>query len=223
MNGRDAWNRVVASDGAAGFTAVAWDRLPEFLNSRAPERWWLVPSFCVRVLSEFAALSRLDLIQIPAVRNSSEPRATVAGPDSAAAVECISQLTVIGTRATMAVVPSIDVLRAASPGMAAEDVEDELRDLVSELLNAGADAICVKGNDAMALAETIEGLGRIVRHFGRVLVGVALDSAVSGTDNLDVFGVRIGDPWPTTGLVMATGDLSQESPILLQEWIRTRA
>ena len=210
MNGRDAWNRVVASDGAAGFTAVAWDRLPEFLNSRAPERWWLVPSFCVRVLSEFAALSRLDLIQIPAVRNSSEPRATVAGPDSAAAVECISQLTVIGTRATMAVVPSIDV-------------EDELRDLVSELLNAGADAICVKGNDAMALAETIEGLGRIVRHFGRVLVGVALDSAVSGTDNLDVFGVRIGDPWPTTGLVMATGDLSQESPILLQEWIRTRA
>ncbi len=223
MSGREILNRASSAQGGAVFTALAWERLPEFLNSRAPDEWWLEPSFSVRILSEFAALSRLDVIQVPAVRSTTVPRPAVAGADSAAAVECVSQLSVIGVRATMAVVPSVDVLHAASPGMSTEDVEDDLRDLVSELLNAGADAICVHGHGVESIDETIDGLGRVVGHFGRVLVGLTADSAVSATDSIDVSAIRIGDPWPSAGLVMATGDLSQESPILLQEWIRRRA
>ncbi len=213
----------MSGDGSGAFTALAWERLPEFLNSRAPEQWWLDPSFCVRVLSEFAALCRLDCVQIPAVRGSSGPRSGVSGADSDAATECIAQLTAIGRTATMAVVPAVDILQALAPGVAVEDIEDDLRDLVSELLNAGADAICVRGDDESALGETLEGLDRILRHFGRVLVGISSETAVSTTAGLAVTGVQIGDPWPSTGLVMTISDLSTASPIDLQEWIQARA
>ncbi|MCG3773939.1 MAG: hypothetical protein JW395_0756 [Nitrospira sp.] len=222
MSSRETLNLASSAERTAVFTALAWERLPEFLNSRAPNEWWLEPSFSVRILSEFAELIRLDVIQVPAVRRTTVPRPAVAGADSAAAVECVSQLSVIGTRATMAVVPSIDLLQIASPGTATEDLEDELRDLVSDLLNAGADAICVHGISIGRIEETIDGLSGVVRHFGRVLVGLTSNSAVSATDRIDVSAIRIGDPWPSAGLVLATGDLSQESPILLQEWIRRR-
>ena len=223
MSGREILDWAQSSDGPALFTALAWERLPEFLNSRVPGDWWLDASVSVRLLSEFAALSHLDVIQVPAVRDMREPRETVAGRDSAAAIECVSQLVVIGTRVTMAVVPPVAVLRAASPGIKPEDVEDDLRDLVSDLLNAGAEAICVRGDDAQAVGDTVDGLTRLVRHFGRALVGLSGALAVSATESLDVFAFAIGDAWPVSGLAMATGDLSQESPLLLQEWIRDRA
>lgn len=123
----------------------------------------------------------------------------------------------------MAVVPAVDILQALVPDALDEDVEDDLCDLVSELLNAGADAICVRGDDASILGETLEGLDRIVRHFGRVLVGVSHEAAVSATAGLVVTAVQTGDPWPSTGLAIATRDLSIASPIDLQEWIQARA
>ncbi len=223
MSGREILDWGKSSEGPALFTALAWERLPEFLNSRVSVDWWLDASVSVRLLSEFAALSHLDFIQIPAVRDIKEPRKSVAGLDSAAAIKCVSQLAVIGTWLSMAVVPPVAELRAASPGISPDDVEDDLRDLVSDLLNAGAGAICVRGNDGQSVGETIDGLARLVRHFGRPLVGLSDTAAVSATEGLDVFAVIIGDAWPATGLAMATGDLSQESPLLLQEWIRDRA
>lgn len=236
MNARESFLAALKGQELVSFSALAWERLPGFLNLTAPPEWWLDAGYCGRALVEAATLCGSEAIQIPLlkVRDPASAADTptagtreyegLGGRDARAALAIVDQLSTLGQYGILGVIPSVSSLHQLWPDVSRDDLEDDTSALVSGLFELGADGVVIHGPDKGRVRESTDLVSRLARHFGRVAIGATLGEAWS-TEGIHTLAVA--DPekaWPRLdkGVMISVSDLSKRTPRELQDWLASR-
>ncbi len=236
MSARDNFLAALNGKELVSFSALAWERLPGFLNLTVPPEWWLDAGYCGRALVEAATLCGSEAIQIPLLKvpdpaiAADAPTARtrsyegLGGRDVKAAFAIVGQLSTLGQFGILGVIPAVSSLHQLWPDVSRDDLEDDTSALVSELFELGADGVVIRGPDEGQVRESTDLVSRLAKHYGRAAIGVTLREAWSteGTHSLAVADPEKSWPRLARGVMISVSDLSKRTPRELQDWLASR-
>jgi hypothetical protein len=230
--------RIVAGEGSVAFAPYVWADLPGFVQSTAPDTWWVNVDFCQRALADAAGVCEADAVLVPllderplqAISERGEDPADIAAEISSLdevlpALALVDQLGAVGRYEVVGVLPPIDELAGALPGAEPEDLEDALSLLTREALERRASAIVVRGPEVGQVEQTVARLAPVADYFGTQALGLTPDKAWASHGGITVEVGDLGAPWaqhPGT-LVLTYADLSEScSAADVRGWISHR-
>jgi len=111
----------------------------------------------------------------------------------------------------IAELPTLGQLAALLPAAAAEDTEDALSDLARAGLEAGADAVAVRGTDSADVRRTVDAVASLAAFYGAPALGVDGERCWAAGDSCPVGLLGRAGDWPplARGLVLTSGDITQ--------------
>jgi hypothetical protein len=225
--------RAALSGGdVVAFAPLAWARLPEFLHVTRTTEFWLEAGPMQRLLGDAASVCAADACVVsllprlrypedpgtpappgPVPAPAATPRAAdeiVALPDVTAAVGLLRRLADAGQTGLVAELPPLAGLATLIADPVTEDVEDALTDLVRAGLEAGAQAIVIRGTDGQDVARTVGAIAPLADFYGAKALGIDAGRGWAA-DNCCPVGLlgRDGE-WPTLarGVVLTAGDVT---------------
>ena len=222
MNGRDRTRAVLAGTGDVAFAPLAWSRLPEFVHASVPGEFWLDTGVTQRLLTDAGDVCAADALAVPLLPGLRAGAATapagpvgnsdeVAGlPEVLATTALIGRLAAAGTTGQIAELPTLGQLAGLLPGAAAEDTEDALSDLARACLEAGADAIAVRGADHSDVASTVDAVAALADYYGAPALGVDGQRGWAARESVPVGLLGQTGDWPALarGLILTGGDIT---------------
>ncbi len=219
MNGRDRARAALAGDSAVAFAPLAWARLPAFVNAAGPGEFWLDPGLTQRLLTDAGDVCAADALAVPALpglRSGAPPTpvgnsAEIAGlAEVAATVRVIGRLAGTGAVGLIAELPTLGQLAGLLPGAAGEDAEDALCDLARACLEAGADAVTVRGEDQPGVAATAGAVSGVAGYYGAPVLAVDAEHgwAPGGRPRVGLLGAAGRWPELAHGVILTSGDIT---------------
>lgn len=219
MNARDRARAALAGGSAVAFAPLAWARLPAFVNAAGAGEFWLDPGLTQRLLTDAGDVCTADALTVPVlpglrsgtppapVRESAEVAALA---EVTAAVRVIGRLAGTGAAGLVAEMPTLAQLARLLPGAAAEDAEDALCDLARACLEAGADALTVRGDDQPGVAGTAGAVQGVAGYYGAPVLAVAGERgwAPGGGPPVGLLGPAGHWPELAHGIVLTSGDIT---------------
>ena len=201
------------------FAPLAWSSLPAFVRAPVRGDFWREPSLAQRLLGDAADICAADALAVPVLPGLRSGAATgpvaasdeIAGlPDVVAAVELISRLAAAGSTGQVAELPTLGELAALVPGAAAEDAEDALSDLTRACLEAGADAVAVRGGSHPDVAGTVAAVADLASYYGAPALGVDGGQGWAAAGGIQVGLLGPSGQWPDLahGIVLTSGDIT---------------
>jgi len=219
LTGRERTRAVLAGGGGMVFAPLAWSGLPAFVHAPVTGEFWLDPGVTQRMLGDAAVVCAADALAVPLLPRLRSPGAhaapghpdDVAGlPDVLAVTSLVGRLAATGAVGQVGELPTLGQLGRLLPGAAAEDTEDALSDLARAALEAGADAVAVRGEDHEDVRRTVDAIASLAGFYGAPTLGVAGERAWAADDSLPVGVLRPGGSWPglPRGLILTSGDIT---------------
>lgn len=219
MNGRDRTRAVLAGGEDVVFAPLAWSRLPEFVHASVTGEFWLDVGVTQRLLADAGDVCAADALAVPLLprlrsRAAAAPighSAEVAGlPDVRAATRLIGQLAAVGAVGQIAELPTLGQLAELLPEAAAEDTEDALSDLGRAGLEAGADAVAVRGTDRSDVGRTVDAIAPLADFYGAPALGVDGEQGWAAGGRFPVGLLGPAGDWPqlARGLILTNGDIT---------------
>jgi hypothetical protein len=214
--GLDRLRAALSGSDVVAFAPLAWARLPEFLHVTASGTFWLDAVTTQRLLNDAVSVCAADACVVPLLPRrrpdgAGAPDEIAALPEVAAAAALLRRLAGAGGAGLVAELPALPGLAALVPGAAREDLEDALTDLARAGLEAGAQAVCVRGAPDADVAQTVATVAPLADYYGAVALGVGGQRgwAAGGGCPVGVLG-RDGQ-WPdlARGVVLTAGDVTQ--------------
>jgi hypothetical protein len=219
LNGRDRTRAVLAGGEDVVFAPLAWSRLPQFVHASVPGQFWLDPGVTQRLLTDAGDVCAADALAVPLLPSLRSDAAAapvgasdeVAGlPDVLATTRLISRLAAAGTVGQIAELPTLGQLAGLLPGAVAEDTEDALSDLARACLEAGADAVAVRGTDHSDVASTVDAVSALAGYYGAATLGVDGERGWAARASVAVGLLGSAGAWPelARGLILTGGDIT---------------
>lgn len=219
MSGRDRARAALAGGSAVAFAPLAWARLPSFVHAAGPGEFWLDPGRTQRLLADAGDICGADAVAVPVLpglRTGSPPApagdsAEIATlPEVTATVQVIGRLAGAGAVGLIAELPTLGQLAGLLPGAAGEDTEDALCDLARACLEAGADAVTVRGDDQPDVAGTAGAVSGVAGYYGAPVLAVAGERgwALGSGPRVGLLGPAGSWPELAHGIVLTTGDIT---------------
>jgi hypothetical protein len=230
--------RVVAGGGSVAFAPYAWADLPGFVQSTAPDEWWLNVDFCQRALTDAGGVCKADAVLVPLLdehalqafsERTGEPADIAAEITSLDEVfpglALVDQMVAVGGYDVVAVLPPLEDLAEVLHGAESEDLEDALSDLAREALDRRASAIAVRGRVVAQVEQTVTRLAQVADYFGTQVLGLTPDKGWASHGGINVEVCDLGTQWPRQPgtLVLTYADLSKScSAADVRRWITDR-
>jgi len=221
LNGRDRTRAVLAGGEQVAFAPLAWSRLPEFVHAPATGEFWLDVRLTQRMMTDAGHVCAADALTVPLLPSQrlpagvsalTSPPDEVAGlPDVLAAISLVGRLAATGAVGQIAELPTLGQLAELLPAAAAEDTEDALSDLARAGLEAGADAVAVRGTDGADVRRTVDAIASLAAFYGAPALGVDGERCWAAGDSCPVGLLGPAGDWPplARGLVLTSGDITQ--------------
>ncbi len=219
MNGRDRTRAVLAGSEDVVFAPLAWSRLPGFVHATAAGEFWLDPGLTQRLLTDAGDVCAADALAVPLLPclrsdGAAAPVGTsdeVAGlPGVLATTALIGRLAAAGTVGQIAELPTLGQLAGLVAGAGPEDTEDALSDLARACLEAGADAVAVRGTDHSDVAGTVDAVSALADYYGAQALGVDGERGWASRESVPVGLLGPAGEWPelARGLILTSGDIT---------------
>ena len=217
MTGPDRLRAALSGGAVTAFAPRAWTRLPEFLHLARTESFWLDISLAQRLLGDAAGVCGADACVIPLLPadtgGSAGPRAGEIAdrPEVAATTGLLRRLAAAGAAGLVAELPTLAGLAGLLPGAAPEDAEDALADLARAGLEAGAQAVCVRGAPGPDVAATVAAVAGLADYYGAAALGTDGERGWADGERCPV-GLLGRDgrwPGPAAGVVLTAGDVTE--------------
>ena len=227
------------------FAPLTWARLPEFLHLARTSAFWLDVGTTQRLLGDAAVVCTADACLVPllprlrspedakvASRGAASPAADAASPaadagshvgadeiaalpEVTAAVSLLGRLASVGRTGLIAELPPLAELGSLLPDAAPEDLEDALADLVRAGVEAGAEAVIIRGADGQYadrqdVGRTVDAIAPLADFYGAKVLGVDAERGWAA-DNCCPVGLLGPDGrWPdlARGVVLTAGDVT---------------
>lgn len=199
------------------FAPLAWARLPEFLHAPQAGEFWLDVGTTQRLLGDAAGVCAADACVVPLLPRLGPPPASplpageiAARPEVAATTALLGRLAGVGAVGLVAGLPPLADLARLLPGAAREDVEDALTDLARGGLEAGAQAVCVRGAPGRDVAATVDAVAPLADYYGATALGVDGERGWAADDRCPVGVLGRDGRWPdlARGVVLTAGDVT---------------
>ena len=132
-------------------------------------------------------------------------------PDVAAAVALVGRLAAVGGVGLIVEVPGLVGLGGLLPEAPEEDVEDALSDMVRAGLEAGADAVAVRGQPEGDVGHTVDAVLSLAEFDGAQVIGIDGGRGWSGSGLCAVSLLGRDGAWPDVarGLIFTAGDVTE--------------
>ena len=201
------------------FAPLAWSRLPEFVRTPAPGEFWLDTAVTQRMLGDAGDVCAADALAVPLVpclrsHGGAAPIGhpdEIAGlPDVLAAIRLIGRLAAVGAVGQIAELPTLGELAALLPEAVTEDTEDALSDLVRAGLEAGGDAVAVRGTDHADVRRTVDVVAPLAGFYGAPVLGLDGARGWVADNGFPVGMLGPAGDWPrlARGLILTRGDIT---------------
>jgi hypothetical protein len=209
VTGRARFEAALAGQ-AVAWAPLVWERLPELVRQPAAA-WWRDPTIAQRLLADAAGIAGADALFVlaaPGERRGGDDAldALADGDDARAVRDLVARLRASAPFAVVAALPDTATLLRDFAASDEDVAEDALADLARGLLDAGADALAVVGEDVRESARRVAGIGAF---YGRPVLAVEPGEAwfASGSE-APVALVEGAGGWPAAGLAITAGDAS---------------
>jgi hypothetical protein len=220
VTGRDRFRAALSGADLVAFAPLAWTRLPEFLHVAGGGAFWLDVATTQRLLGDAVSVCTADACVVPMLPRPRSPDGSpppgdaseVAGrPEVTAAATLLRRLADAGGPGLLAELPPLAGLAGMLPGAAPEDVEDALTDLARAGLEAGAQALCVRGAPGGDAAATVDTIAPLAGFYGAPALGTDGERGWVAGDGCQVGVLRRDGRWPdlARGVVLTAGDVTQ--------------
>lgn len=220
MTGRERTRTALSGGEGVAFGPLIWSGLPKFVHARSDDAFWLDVGTCQRMLSDAGSICVADALTVPLLPHLRSPGAAeplACGADEVpqlaevdAAVELLGRLAAVGAMGLIAELPKLGDLTRLLPGAAAEDIEDALSDLTRAALEAGADAVAVRGAGA-DVDRSVDAIAPLARFYRAPVLGI--DGQRGWADGVQCQIGLLGPDgsWPelARGLVLTSGDVTE--------------
>jgi hypothetical protein len=221
------------------FAPLAWARLPEFLHITRTSAFWLEVGTVQRMLGDAASVCTADACVVPLLprlrgpagsgtpaeagpvpapagqvpASAVTPRAAdeiVTLPEVTAAVLLLRRLADLGQTGLVAELPPLASLATLIADPVPEDVEDALTDLVRAGVEAGAQAIIIRGTDRQEVARTVGAIAPLADFYGAKALGIDGERGWAADSCCPVGLLGRDGQWPklARGVVLTAGDVT---------------
>ena len=224
--GPDRMRGALSGADLVAFAPLAWARLPGFLHVALAGAFWLDVGTTQRLLGDAAGVCAADACVVPLLPRlpscggavppggADAPRDAgefAARPEVAATTALLRRLADTAGVGLVAELPPLASLSGLLPGAAPEDVEDALTDLARAGLEAGAQAVCVRGAAGPDVAATVEAIAPLADFYGASTLGVDGERGWAAGDVCPVGVLGRDGRWPelTRGVVLTAGDVTE--------------
>lgn len=223
--GRERFQEALAGR-ATAFAPLAWRQVPRLVR-QPTEGWWREGRRGQRLLDDVAALADADALFVCAAEEAvtaleasgrrgddalDELAATAEARDGNELIACLVQAS---PYAVIAALPTVADLADRLGSSDLEAAEDALSDLARGALEAGADALAVRGADLEAIRAAVEHAAGMGGYYGRPTLGICatadrLEAWVEGRPEVGVVALTDADDWPAlaAGVVVTAEDVS---------------
>jgi hypothetical protein len=219
VTGADRLRGALSGADLVAFAPLAWARLPGFLHATLAGEFWLDVAVTQRLLGDAAGVCAADACVVPVLPRPARlgPPAGIAAdeiatqPEVAATTALLGGLAGAGAVGLVAELPLLADLARLLPGAAREDLEDALADLARAGLEAGAQAVSVRGGPGRDVAATVEAVAPLADFYGAPALGVdgGRGWAADGRCPVGVLGRDGGWPDLARGVVLTAGDVTE--------------
>lgn len=216
MTGADRLREALSGADLIAFAPLAWARLPEFLHASPAGEFWLDVAVTQRLLGDAAGVCAADACVVPLLPRPCLPAGIAADeivtrPEVAATTALLGRLAGVGAVGLVAGLPLLADLARLVPGAAREDAEDALADLARAGLEAGAQAVCVRGVLGRDVAATVEAVAPLADFYGATTLGVDGERGWAEGDRSPVGVLGRDGRWPdlARGVVLTAGDVTE--------------
>lgn len=205
------------------FAPLVWHHVPEFLGSSATVGWRRDAKEAQGLLTDAGAVCGADALLLPlpdsqvlvdaGERAKQDPQLlerVTSLAEIASGLALTERMRRAGRYAIVALLPTLEEFAQAFPQEEPEDLEDGLRDVARESLEAGAVALALVSS-ANELTRTVTKLGPISDYFGTSVLAIQSDAPWVHHGNCDIGLVTETGQWPslTHGIVTTAGDVSE--------------
>lgn len=226
VTGADRLRGALSGADLVAFAPLAWARLPGFLHATLAGEFWLDVAVTQRLLGDAAGVCAADACVVPVLPRRPArpgppgrlgPPAGIAAdeiatqPEVAATTALLGRLAGAGAVGLVADLPLLADLARLLPGAAREDVEDALADLARAALEAGAQAVSVRGAPGRDVAATVEAVAPLADFYGAPALGVDGERGWAADDRCPVGVLGRDGRWPdlARGVVLTAGDVTE--------------
>jgi hypothetical protein len=173
--------------------------------------WWRDPTVAQRLLADAAGVAGADamfVLAAPGEHGGGDDAldALADGDDERAVRDLVARLRASAPFAAIAALPDTATLLREFAASDEDVAEDALADLARGLMDAGADALAVVGDDVRESARRVAGIGAF---YGRPVLAVEPGGAwFESGSQAPVALVDGAGGWPAAGLAITAGDVS---------------
>ena len=206
MNGRDRTGSALSGGDCTAFAPLVWTRLPEFVRASTNAAFWLEVGTAQRLLVDGGSVCAADALVVPLLPQTyasiglavldCRADAVIKLPDVAAAVALVGRLAAVGGVGLIVEVPGLVGLGGLLPEAPEEDVEDALSDMVRAGLEAGADAVAVRGQPEGDVGHTVDAVLSLAEFYGAQVIGIDGGRGWSGSGLCAVSLLGRDGAWP---------------------------